>query len=203
MAIFLIRHGETASNATRRVQTPDIPLNERGLEQARLLAGRLERLGVSRVVSSDHTRAAMTASAIAERAGVELEWDEGLRERNFGALRGQTYAEIGHDLFHRDFHPPEGESWASFDARVDATWERVARTSAELPGNTAVITHGLFCRSLVDRRLDLSQGWEPVAAFGNTSLTIVGAAPPWVVELLNCCEHLAEGAAAPSAGLRV
>ena len=31
MQIFLIRHGETAANAARIVQTPDTPLSERGI----------------------------------------------------------------------------------------------------------------------------------------------------------------------------
>ena len=33
MAIFLIRHGETAGNANRVVQVPETPLSERGLAQ--------------------------------------------------------------------------------------------------------------------------------------------------------------------------
>jgi broad specificity phosphatase PhoE len=40
MTILLVRHGETAGNASRILQRPDVPLNERGLRQADLLAQR-------------------------------------------------------------------------------------------------------------------------------------------------------------------
>ena len=38
MAIYLVRHGETASNAARVVQTPEVPLSPRGEDQARRLS---------------------------------------------------------------------------------------------------------------------------------------------------------------------
>ncbi len=53
MAIFIVRHGETASNAARVVQTPETPLNERGLEQTQRLARRLAEAGIARILSSD------------------------------------------------------------------------------------------------------------------------------------------------------
>ena len=41
MLIYLIRHGETASNVARILQTPDIPLSATGIRQAELVARRL------------------------------------------------------------------------------------------------------------------------------------------------------------------
>ncbi len=46
MAIFIVRHGETASNAARVVQTPETPLSDLGMAQARRLSRRLAELGV-------------------------------------------------------------------------------------------------------------------------------------------------------------
>ena len=40
MAIYLLRHGETPGNAHRVIQKPEVPLSERGLEQARRAARR-------------------------------------------------------------------------------------------------------------------------------------------------------------------
>ena len=53
--ILLIRHGETPGNAARVVQTPDTPLSERGLEQARRLAVRLAGVRLGRILSSEFT----------------------------------------------------------------------------------------------------------------------------------------------------
>jgi len=192
MPILLIRHGETASNATRVVQTPDVPLNERGLAQAERLAQRLATLGVQRLLSSDHTRAAMTAEAISKHCGVPIQWDPGLRERNFGELRGRLYTEIPGDFFGPDYEPPGGETWPQFNERVDQTWERVARSWTDDEGNLVLVTHGLFLRSLVERRVALGEHAPAPRAFRNTSLTLLQAAPPWMVKRLNCCAHLEE-----------
>jgi len=200
MSIFLIRHGETASNATRILQTPDIPLNERGQAQAAQLARRLRELGIRRLLSSDHTRAAMTAEAIARACNVPIDWEQGLQERNFGDLRGQAYSDIPGDFFAQDYHPPGGESWPQFNLRVDRTWDRITRAWSSADGNLALVTHGLFCRSLVERRLELPQQAAPPRAFSNTSLTVIRSDPPWTVELLNCCEHLRENDAGARAG---
>ena len=202
MAILLIRHGETAANARRVVQRPDVPLNERGLAQARRLGARLADMGVGELISSDHERASMTAREIQLATGARLSWDEGLRERSFGDLRGRAYADIDADIFAPTYSPPNGETWAEFDARVDATWDRLAPLAQVESGHLGLVTHGLFCRSLVSRRLDLSRGFTPVLAFANTSLTVIAADPPWVVERLNCSEHLSDEGAPSIGGLR-
>lgn len=188
MVIYVIRHGETASNADRIVQTPDIPLNERGRDQARRLALRLSGERIALICSSDLVRASMTAEALAHATGAPLEYDSGLQERNYGELRGRSYREIGVDIFADDFAPPGGETWAEFHTRVDAAWARAVERARSLDGNLALVTHGLFCRSLT--RLVGLPGPEAPRAFRNTSLTIVEAAPPHTVHLLDCAAHL-------------
>ena len=106
MAILLIRHGETDSNAARIVQTPDIPLSARGIAQAERLAQRLAGLGVSRILSSDLTRAVMTAERLRAATGAPIAFDAGLQERNFGDVRGRAYAELGVDILAPDYEPP-------------------------------------------------------------------------------------------------
>lgn len=195
MSIFVIRHGETDSNAAGVVQLPDARLSERGVEQAALLARRLAGLGVERILASDLARAAMTAEQIRDATGVEIESEPLLQERNFGEFRGRGYAEIGIDIFAPDVVPPAGESWAAFYSRVERAWARVQETAAETPGNLAVVTHGLVCRVVTERHLPLPAGSEPPTRWGNTSLTIVDSAPPWKVRLLNCLAHLDEASA--------
>ncbi|MCY3685988.1 MAG: histidine phosphatase family protein, partial [Chloroflexi bacterium] len=60
---YLVRHGETEWNRTRRIQgQTDTPLNRRGQTQASLLGRRLSDAEFSAVYASDLSRA-MTAAA--------------------------------------------------------------------------------------------------------------------------------------------
>lgn len=187
MKILLVRHGETASNFERIVQVPETPLNERGRLQADRLGRRLSELGFDAIVTSDLARAKETAVRLAGTLPVEE--DPLLQERNFGELRGRTYASIGLDIFAPGYAPPGGESWESFHRRVDEAWARVVERSRR-GSSLVVVTHGLVCRSLAERVLTLGKGVAAPAQWGNTSLSIVGAEAPWPVELLNCTAHL-------------
>ena len=190
MAIYLIRHGETPGNAGRVVQTADTPLSERGLRQARRLAERLERTSIARILASDLVRAAMTAEPLRVALDAPLALEPLLQERNFGELRGTPYAELEADIFAEGFAPPGGETWETFDARVDQAWRRVTEVARATRGHLAVVTHGLVCFSLATRHLALPPEAEPQLGFANTSLTIAQAAPPHAVTLFNCTAHL-------------
>ena len=199
MAIFVARHGETELNAARVIQMPTTPLSARGRRQAERLAGRLAPLGIARILTSDYLRAVETAEAIAARSGAAIVVDPLLRERDFGDIRGTPYNELGRDPFAPDYHPPNGESWSMFHARVAAAWELVARTAAATPGNLAVVTHGLVCGALVERHLALAAGTSVPSLWGNTALTEIDAAPPWSVRTLACVAHLDGDEAPPGA----
>lgn len=200
--IVLIRHGETVGNAARVVQREDSPLNARGLAQAERLAERVALLGAQYLLCSDLPRAQMTAEPLIRRTGARTEYTPLLQERNFGDLRGRSYAEIDADIFHADFVPPGGESWAMFHDRVDRAWARVLQLSATVGGNLVVLTHGLVCASIAGRLLDRS-GCDPLPArWSNTSVTLCAKQPPHAVSLLNCIAHL-DGAPDDAAGAKV
>ncbi|MCH9670922.1 MAG: histidine phosphatase family protein [Gammaproteobacteria bacterium] len=199
MSIFIVRHGETAGNASGIIQMPDTPLNERGQAQARACGQRLEALGVERIIASDYGRAHMTARAIERATSAPLEIHEGLRERHFGEYRGQHHS-IVPDMFGPDIHPPGGESWDEFHTRVSKCWADVARAAQETPGNIAVVTHGLVLYSLALNCLQLPEGAVAERGFGNTSVTIADHEPPWLVRELNSCSHLDEDIAARQRG---
>jgi probable phosphoglycerate mutase len=197
--LFLIRHGETVGNASRTVQLPDDPLSSRGAAQAERLALRLAREGIARIVSSDFTRARSTAEALQRITAAALSFEPLLQERNFGDLRGTPYAELGLDMFAPGYAPPNGETWATFHARVDLAWARVQALAATTAGPLAVVTHGLVCRSLAARHLLLPPGAVAPERWENTSLTIVDWPAPCRVRLLNCVAHLEGLDAAPLA----
>jgi len=190
--IFLIRHGETEGNAARIVQLPDAALSPRGIAQAERLARRLAGEGIALILSSDLQRAMTTAEHVRRATGAPIAFDPLLQERNFGALRGTPYAELGFDLFAPDLEPPDGESWPTFHARVDRAWEAIRARAAEVDGPLAVVTHGLVCRSLAARHVVLPEGTLAPERWENTSVTIVDGPTPWRVRLLNCTTHLAD-----------
>ena len=188
MTLLLIRHGETDMNTDRVVQFPDTPLGEHGLRQADRLGRSLGARSIARVLTSDYARAHATAEHVIRHTGAELVVLPQLRERNFGDIRGTSYADLGElDIFAPDYTPPGGESWEVFDRRVDAAWAEVLEHAAQLAGDIAIVTHGLVLRSLFARTLDVrDHELEPDIVVANTSITIVDRKPPWrVLELAN------------------
>jgi probable phosphoglycerate mutase len=192
MAIYLVRHGETADNAARVVQLPDAALSARGRAQAAALARRIAPARVARVRSSDYARALETAAPIVDVTAAPLVVDPGLRERNYGAIRGTPYAELTVDIMAPDYEPPGGETWEAFHARVDVAWGAVVAEAGGLDGDLVVVTHGLVCRAIAARHLVVPPETLAALAWGNTALTIVDAGAPGGVRLLACTAHLDE-----------
>ena len=206
MSILLIRHGETAGNRDRIIQVPETPLSARGLAQAARLGRRLAREPIREIWSSHLRRAHQTAEAIERTTGVALALHPELEERNFGDLRGTPYAELRSDPFVPNYDPPGGEGWDAFHDRVDRLWERIERhwfdhfASRSGSAHLAIVSHGLFLRSLLERRLLSAEQLERHGdgerriTIDNTALSIVtlhhASAEPHRVDLLACTAHL-------------
>ncbi len=151
--IVALRHGQTAFNATQRIQGHlDVGLDHTGRWQAARLGAALADAGLAAVHSSDLVRARDTAAAVAAVAttgGLPVFTHADLRERQFGALQGLHHAEI-EQRFPDDarrwrqrepgFGPGGGESLEVFSARCLAAFTRLARAHA---GQTiAIVAHG-------------------------------------------------------------
>ena len=152
--ILLIRHGETAWNAERRLQGHiDIALNAEGERQAAALAAALAGEQFDAIVSSDLRRAHQTAMSVARLHDQPVRTDPALRERCYGAFEGLLYAEI------EQRYPAQFAAWQARD--VDSTvpdGERKAETFRQFfqrstasiaawgdkyPGGTlALVAHG-------------------------------------------------------------
>lgn len=92
--IYLLRHGETEWNAdgNRYCGRTDLPLTEKGIEQARSASGKLKDITVNAVYSSPLQRSVQTAE-IAGRHELVIT-DNRLIEINFGAWEGKTKEEF-------------------------------------------------------------------------------------------------------------
>jgi 2,3-bisphosphoglycerate-dependent phosphoglycerate mutase len=118
--ILLIRHGETAWNATRRLQGhSDIALNGEGRRQALALGLALRDTRLDAIVASDLQRARQTAQAVADHHGLPVQQDGALRERCYGGFEGLHYAEI------EQRYPLQYAAWQARD--VDALMPPGAR----------------------------------------------------------------------------
>lgn len=180
--ICLVRHGETAWNAERRLQGhTDIPLNDTGLAQASATANRLAAERFDAAYSSDLARARQTASAIAQRCGLTPAFDPALRERHYGSFQALTYDEARTRFpadYHRfetrdpDFRFPEGgESLHEFAERIRTTLETIAHRHAH--GTVLIVTHG----GVLDIVHRLATG-KPLGA--PRDFTIPNAALNWI-----------------------
>jgi broad specificity phosphatase PhoE len=190
MSIFLVRHGETDGNAQRILQVPETPLNARGMRQADQLAARLAVRPITQILCSDFRRARMTAEPLAQRLGLPIETSALLQERNFGALRGKSYASLDCDPFAADFAPPGGETWNSFYVRVSAAFLLLGTRRAACTGDLLVVTHGFVCRALMERHFPCAPDFSVPQRPGNTSVSVFNDAPPHAPTLIDCCAHL-------------
>ncbi|MDQ1011122.1 broad specificity phosphatase PhoE/ribonuclease HI [Streptomyces sp. V4I23] len=105
----LLRHGETALTPEKRFSGSggsDPVLSEAGRRQAEAAATALAARGtIQAVVTSPLRRCRETAEVVAARLGLHVIVDEGLRETDFGAWEGLTFAEV------RERYPDDLDAW--------------------------------------------------------------------------------------------
>ncbi|MFD9607436.1 bifunctional RNase H/acid phosphatase [Streptomyces sp. NPDC059970] len=168
----LLRHGETALTPEKRFSGSggsDPELSATGRHQAERIAQSLAARGtIEEIVSSPLRRCRETAAAVAARLGLEVRIEDGLRETDFGAWEGLTFAEV------RERYGPDldawlasakaaptggGESFAEVARRVAATRDRL---TARYAGRTVLlVTHVTPIKTLVR----LALGAPPEAMF--------------------------------------
>lgn len=95
MKLFLIRHGETEWTQKKLYQgRTDVPLNAKGIRQAKKVAKALELSPPDRLFSSTLSRARRTAKEIADQFKLKVTADSRLNELDFGEWEGTTYTEL-------------------------------------------------------------------------------------------------------------
>ena len=180
MQLLLIRHGETAANAERRVQGHlDVPLSGRGLRESERLAGRVAELPVAAIYSSPLRRARQTADAIAEQLSLEIEERDELMERDVGALSGLVWDEVMErypEFIRARAEPnptievPGYELDDAFNLRVHTVLEAIIVVHPEQ--TVAVVTHGGVIASFCRQTLQIEAGRPAPFDIGNGSITV-------------------------------
>ncbi|MET7893242.1 bifunctional RNase H/acid phosphatase [Streptomyces mirabilis] len=127
----LLRHGETPLTPQKRFSGSggtDPSLSDVGREQAERVAAALAARGtVQAIVASPLTRTRQTAAAVAARLGLDVAIEDGLRETDFGAWEGLTFAEV------QEQYPEDLKTWlASPKAEPTGGGESFAATARRI-----------------------------------------------------------------------
>ena len=177
--LYLIRHGETDYNNAMRFQgQTDIPLNQKGIEQAEKVAGFLKDVPLQAIYTSSLTRARTTAEIIGKAKGIEPQATDALREMSFGIWENMNsqdiqkkYAKEWKDFFASPANTriPQGESMADVQKRAYPEVQRILDMYPE--GDVAFVAHGGIIRVLICTMLgmDLNRSWH--LHVGNASVT--------------------------------
>jgi broad specificity phosphatase PhoE len=202
--LYLIRHGESASNAARREGKAayfDPPLTPVGVEQARRLGERMAAYGVDAVYASPLQRAYNTGAAIAQRLGLEVRVLDDLQEINEPArgargvdVEAALPAGFSHDDMKRRFEAnptwdnlPGSEPSAHFRARISGAIDQIV---AACPGQkVAVACHGGVIQSYVAHILALPTDF-PFYSFNASVTSIRAHGDRRVIWRLNDLAHL-------------
>ena len=164
MRVLLARHGQTDWNAAGKIQgVSDVPLNERGREQAAALVGRVLDAGaISAVYTSPLKRARETAEIIGRHLGLEPVPVGALTELNFGDWEGCSWEEIGarwpeqlaaYEADRNNYAPPNGESYAVMLGRAWPFVDGLRRTAG---GAALCVCHSAVMRGILAREEGLT-----------------------------------------------
>ena len=192
--IYLARHGQTAwSLSGQHTGLTDLPLTERGEQEAHDLAKRLAALKFAKVFTSPLQRAARTCQIVG--FGDVAETDADLVEWNYGKYEGRRTAEIHAEA--PDWHLfrdgcPGGEMPAQVGARAD----RVLVRARAVKGDVLIFSSGHILRVVAARFLGLEPAGGRFFTLSTASLSVLGfendLSQP-VIRLWNDTSHVTLG----------
>ena len=207
--VIVLRHGETDHNAARIWQGHlDTPLSERGQRQADAVGPAIAAFSPTAIVSSDLTRARLTAQSVGHACGIPVQLDPRFREIDVGAWQGLSAAQVG-------------EGWSDVQAAL-ARGEDVRRgdsgeTLAEVSGRVGtaltehldalgtgeclvVSTHGASGRTAAAWLLGLEHdvAWRVLGGLGNCHWAeLVEGRAGWRIQTWNASSGVASVAGSP------
>ena len=157
MKIYLVRHGESTANEEGIfLGQANRDLTEKGHIQAEKSAEFLSNAQIDAIISSDLDRAVQTAQHLADKKGMEVIKDQGIREINAGEWDFKKFDELPH------LYPEEYAIWLTDVGRARCTGgesfletqERVYRAMEEIAKKyenktVAIYSHGTAIQSFI------------------------------------------------------
>ncbi len=183
--IYIIRHGETEWNMTKRMQgQQDIPLNERGRAQAAAIEKHLHGITFDAIYSSPLSRTLETAQIIAQnQKNNHIITHPLLIERGFGDNEGKTHDEFNalHPAFlwteswkYPDVRSPKGESLQEVHARAAAFIKIIEESSHT---SIAIVSHAVVMQLMIGILLEVPMMYCGKFEMKNASLTVIEYTP--------------------------
>lgn len=175
--LYLVRHGQTASNLRRTFGRSDDPLTEEGRSEVSALASRLEGSRPDRFVTSPLARTVETASILACSLGMKPSLEDRLVEARCGLFAGMTWKEacrlhpeIAQEVVNTGSwgSVPGAESFEAVRARA-RSWVDSLRMSGSSESSTLAVTHAGFMNALLWDEL----GTGTFHSFKNAGMTVV------------------------------
>jgi len=143
MKLLFVRHGKSIANARGMIGTPDTPLADEGLEQARVTGRDLCGHNVTKIVSSPYIRARQTAEIVASELGLavgDIVIVDELHERRMGTLEGLP-KQHGTEYFYKNDYEHGFESQSELIARMKMALANIREISAATEGVTVAVGH--------------------------------------------------------------
>jgi broad specificity phosphatase PhoE len=133
--LFLARHGESVANQQKLICGQlDMPLTEKGRNQAQWLCDVLKTETLSAIYASSLSRAVETARPTAEYHGITIQALDNLKEIHFGVLQGKP----ADDTPTKETNIPGSEAFPAFQQRIVACLEFLLQS---LPDSALIVAH--------------------------------------------------------------
>jgi probable phosphoglycerate mutase len=171
LKLYFVRHGESTANLLREFSNSGHkhPLTDRGVEQARTVAGALRGQNITQIYTSPVLRAVQTAQILAEALQAPVEITEALREWSVGVYEGTTdprgwelHQQVQDDWFVQgklESKMPGGESFVEIRERFVPFIERLLQPDGDPERRFALVGHGglyLAMLPLILKNVDLA-----------------------------------------------
>ncbi|MDO1605783.1 histidine phosphatase family protein [Lactobacillus sp. YT155] len=164
--LYIIRHGETDTNKEKRINgnSTNLPLNEKGRQQAQELHDEFDLSGFDAVISSPLKRAYETAQIVTAGTGLEIKTDDRLREADYGSWDGESEAELsvkypevfdkrGYLLPGFIEYAEDAESYEEVYARIDQLVTELSQLGDDK--KVALVCHGFISRAFMKVMVDV------------------------------------------------
>lgn len=177
--LILLRHGESTFNALGKFTgTTDVPLTDKGRQQASLAADQLKNSPFDGVFTSERIRAIETYQLIKNKLGIDLDYiqDHRLNEQDFGDLEGVEKNEairlFGAEKVLEwrrafDAHPPRGERFLAVQTRVAQFYQEHVLPQLIQNKTILLVAHGNSLRALAIYLLELDLSEIPTFELAN------------------------------------
>lgn len=156
MKLYVARHGQTLWNLENKVcGATNLPLNEKGHEQAKQLAETAAQYDLDIIIASPMKRAAATAQTVSERCGIPCILDPRLFEMDFGSYEGVDRGDPDFEMRKKNFayRFPDGESFFQVVHRIYSLLDEIRLRYRGK--RVLLVCHGMVCRVIHSYFVDM------------------------------------------------